>query len=159
MTRSTVPTITVACALLVVAVSPIASPAQTTNPIPPAYQPGQVWTLNHDVTVTILAVEDVRTVGRVVHIRIENIPWQSCGDVHLTRSIAQLAITEKMLLKSGLVLSKKAGDPPESSLEAYRDWQARKKREIAKTPLREILFPYPVAVGGPMIYNFLPAQT
>ena len=159
MTRSTVPDITVAFALLVVAVCPIASQTQTPNPPSPAYQTGQVWTLNHNITVTILAVEDVRKVGRVVHIRIENIPWQSCGDVHLTRSIEHLAITEKMLLKSGLVLSKESADLSETSLHAYRGWQAGKKHEIAKTPLREILFPYPFAVVGPMICNFIPART
>jgi len=157
LTRSGAPTIIVG-ALLLAAVCPIASQTQPPGPTPPGYQSGQVWTLNHDVTVTVLAVEDVRKIGRVVHIRIDNIPWQSCGDVHLTRSIEHVAITEKMLLKSGLTLSKEAVGLPESSIDAYRGWQARKKREIAKTPLHEILFPYPFAVGG-MICNFIPAQT
>ena len=84
----------------------------------PSYKTGQVWIMDQGITVTILAIEDVHKVGRVVHVRVDKIPLQSCGEVHLTRAIEHLAVTEKMMLKSGLILSKDNVDLPESSVEA-----------------------------------------
>src|SRR5689334_11627106 len=80
------------------------------------YKPGQVWTMNQGITVTVLAVEDVHRVGKVVHVRIDKIPWPSCGGFRLTRAIDHLAVTEKMMLKSALTFSKDKVDLPDSSL-------------------------------------------
>jgi|SRR5215469_1369512 len=123
-----------------------------------AYRLGQEWTMDQGVTVTILAIENVKKVGRVVHVRIDNIPWQSCGNFHLTRTVEHLALTEKMMLKSGLVFSKENVTLPQSSIEAYRKWQGQKKHEIAKAPLPAVI----QAQGyfqSPMICNILPSQT
>jgi hypothetical protein len=122
------------------------------------YRPGQVWVTYQGVTVTILALEDVRRVGKVVHVRVDKIPVQSCGDVNLTRAIEHLAITEKELRKSELALSKNNVDLPESSIDAYRKWEVRKKHEIIKMPIQMAI----LTAGnlpGPMICNFVPSQT
>jgi hypothetical protein len=122
------------------------------------YKPGQVWTMNRGITVTILAIEDVHKVGKVVHVRVDKIPLQSCGDINLTRAIEHLAVTEKMMLKSDLVLSKDNIELPESSIEAYRKWEEQKKHEIAKVPLQKAIFGEGY-IQGPMICNFVPSQT
>lgn len=127
------------------------------NPNPVVYKPGQVWTMNQGITVTILAVEDVHRVGKVIHVRVDKIPWQSCGDVHLTRAIEHLAVTEKMMLKSALVPTDNHADLPESSVEAYRNWQTQKKHEIAKVPLQKAILNE--SIVPPMICNFVPSQT
>jgi hypothetical protein len=106
-----------------------------TNPKTTDYELGQVWGMNGGITATILAIEDVRKIGKVIHIRVDKIPWQSCGDIHLTRTIEHIALSEKMLLKSNLVLLKENVDLPQSSIDAYRKWQAERKHEIAKAPL------------------------
>jgi hypothetical protein len=103
------------------------------------YKLGQVWTMDQGITITILAIEDVRKLGTVVHVKLDNIPWQSCGDIHLTRMIDHVAITKKMMLTSGLVLSKENVDLPQSSIEAVRQWQGQKKREIWKAPLPALI--------------------
>ena len=82
------------------------------------YMAGQLWTTGQGITVTVLAIEDVHRVGKVVHVRIDKIPYQSCGDIHLTRAIEHIALTEKMMQKSELVLSKDNIDLPESSIDA-----------------------------------------
>jgi hypothetical protein len=128
-----------------------------TMPKTPDFKLGQVWTMNQAVTVTILAIEEVHKIGKVVHVRVDNIPWQSCGDFHLTRTIEHIAVTEKMLVKSGLVLSKENTDLPPSSIEAYREWQGQKKHEIAKAPLPTLL--QAQGFEPPMICNILPSQT
>jgi hypothetical protein len=46
---------------------------------------------------------------------------------------------EKMMLKSDLVLSKENVILPQSSIDAYRRWQAEKKHEIAKIPLPVVI--------------------
>lgn len=129
-----------------------------TNPKTTDYKLGQVWTNNEGITVMILAIEDVRKVGKVVHLRVDNIPWQSCGDIHLTRTVEHIAVTEKAFLNSGLVLAKGNVALPESSVEAYRKWQGQKKHEIAKTPLPAIIRAQSY-VPEPMICNVLPGQT
>jgi hypothetical protein len=129
-----------------------------TNPTTKDYKLGQVWTMNGGITATILAIEDFRKVGRVIHIRVDKIPWQSCGGIHLTRTIEHIAVTEKMLLKSNLVLSKENVDVPQSSIDAYRKWQGEKKHEIAKAPLSAVIQAQGY-VPGPGICNVLPNQT
>ena len=122
------------------------------------YKLGQVWTMSQGITVTIVAVDDVRKVGRVVHVRVDNIPWQECGKIHLTRTIEHVAVTEKMLMKSTLVLSKENVDVPQSSIEAYRTWQGEKKHEIAKVALPTLIRAQGQA-PAPMICNVLPNLT
>jgi hypothetical protein len=122
------------------------------------YKTGQVWTMSQGITVMILAIEDVHRVGKVVHVRVDKIPFQSCGDVHLTRAVEHLAVTETMMLKSDLVLSKDNVELPESSIEAYRKWEQQKKHEIAKVPLQKAIFGEG-QIPVPMICNLLPSQT
>ena len=129
----------------------------SSNPKIVDHKPGQQWTMNQDITVTILAIEDVHRVGKVIHVRVDNIPWQSCGEIHLTRAIEHLAVTEKMMLKSALVLSKDNVDLPESSIEAYRKWEGEKKHQISKVPLQKAILAE--ASIPPMICNFVPSQT
>lgn len=133
------------------------SQTDSSNPNVVVYKPGQVWTTDQGITVTILAIEDVHRIGKVVHVRVDKIPWQSCGNVNLTRAIEHLAITEKMMRKSGLVMSKDAVDLPESSIDAYRKWQGQKKHEIAKVQLQQAILEKATYPG--MICNFLPSQT
>src|SRR4051794_37357926 len=115
------------------------------------YKLGQVWTMDQGITVTILAIEDVGKVGKVVHVRVDKIPWQSCGDIHLTRTIEHVAITEKVMLMSGLVLSQENVGLPQSSIESFRKWQGQKqkKREIWKAPLPALIQAQGY-VAGPM---------
>lgn len=125
------------------------------------YKVGQVWTmapLDHVITVTILGTDDVHRVGKVVHVRVDQIPWQSCGDVHLTRAIEHLAISEPMMRKSGLTLSKDNVSLPDSSIQAYRQWKEQKKHEVIKVPLQKALSQDSHELG-PMICNFVPSQT
>jgi len=119
------------------------------------YRPGQLWVTDRGITVTILAVEDVHKVGKVVHVRVDKVPSGTCGDVHLTRAIEHLAITEKMMLKSDLVLSKDSVDLPESSIEAYRKWEGEKKQEVAKVPLQKAI----LGGGQWAICNLVPSRT
>jgi len=122
------------------------------------YKPGQVWTMSQGIIVTILALEDVHGAGKVVHVRVDKIPWQGCGGAQLTRAIEHLAVTQKMIRKSGLVLSKDNVELPESSIEAYRKWQGQKKHEITKVPLQKAIL-VQGSVPGPMICNFVPNRT
>ena len=122
------------------------------------YRPGQVWITDQGITVTILAIEDAHRVGKVVHVRIDKIPFQSCGDIHLTRAIEHLALTEKMMRKSGLVLSKDNVVLPESSIDAYRQWEERKKHEVVKVPIQKAILTEGNELG-PMICNFVPSET
>jgi hypothetical protein len=118
------------------------------------YGPGQLWVMDRGITVTILTVEDVQKVGKVVHVRVDKIPSGTCGDVHLAGAIEHLAITEQMMLKSDLVLSKNV-DLPESSIEAYRKWEGEKKQEVATVPLQKA-----ISGGGERaICNLVPRRT
>lgn len=145
------------------------SPTESSKPELVQYKPGQVWTMeqgivgrlwgiDQDITVTVLAIEDVHRVGRVIHVRVDKIPWQACGDIHLTRAIEHLAITEKMMRKSGLVLSNDNVVLPESSIEASRKWEVGKTHEVAKMPLQKAIWGQG-ATAGPMICNVVPSQT
>lgn len=150
----------IAVLLLAASLPRVTAQIQTDSSNPKAvdYKPGQVWKMNQGITITILAIEDVHRVGKVVHVRVDKVPLQSCGDIHLTRAIEHLAVTEKMMLKSGLVLSKDNADLPESSIEAYRKWEGQKKHEIAKVPLQKAILGEGY-VPGPMICNYVPSQT
>jgi hypothetical protein len=114
--------------------------------------------MSDGITLTIVAIDDIRKVGPVVHVRIDNIPWQSCGGVRLTRTIEHVAVAEKMLKDSGLALSKENVLLPRSSIEAYERWQSQKKHEVAKIPL-PIVIRTQGYVPLPMICNFAPNQT
>jgi hypothetical protein len=124
------------------------------------YKLGQVWTMGQGITVTILAIEDVRKVGRVVHVSVDKIPWQSCGDIHLTRTIEHVAMTEKMMQESGLVLSEENVSLPPSAIEALREWQKQKqkKREIWKASLPALIQAQGY-VPGPMSCDSFPKPT
>ena len=60
--------------------------------------------------------------------------------------------------KSELVWSKDNNDLPESSIDAYRKWEAQKKRQIFKVPIQKAILTEG-DVMGPMICNFVPSQT
>jgi hypothetical protein len=86
------------CVLLLASVPGATAQSQPdSSPKTVEYKSGQVWTISQGITVKILAVEDVHRVGNVVYVRIDKIPLQSCGDIHLTRTIEHLALTEKMM--------------------------------------------------------------
>ena len=113
------------------------------------YKPGQVWKTDLGATVTVLKVEDVHKVGKVVHVRIDNILLQSCGDVHLTTGIDHIALTETMMRKNALDLMKSNVDLPNSYFEAYTKWEKQKKHQILKVPLQEAIRSV-VTLPGPM---------
>jgi hypothetical protein len=96
------------------------------------YKLGQIWTMDRGITLTILAIEDVGKVGKVVHVRVDKIPWQSCGDIHLTRTIEHVAVTEKMMQMSGLVLSKENVGLPQSSIEAFRKCKCKRSAKYGR---------------------------
>ena len=79
----------------------------------------------------------------------DKIPWGNCGGIKLTKAIEHIAITEKMMRNSGLVLSKEKVDLPESSMAAYRLWEGQNKREVDKE------LPLPIAIRS---HGYLPAQ-
>jgi hypothetical protein len=122
------------------------------------YKSGQVWRTYLGATITILAVEDLSKVGKVVHIRVDNIPVESCGGVDLTTAIPHIALTEKMMQKSAYALEKDNVDLPDSYLDEYREWESKKKHEVLKEPLQTRI--QMASFGsGIMICNFLPSQT
>jgi hypothetical protein len=122
------------------------------------YKPGQVWETGFGPTVTILKVEELPKFGKVVHVRVDNIPVQNCGGFHLTRTIEHMALTEKMMRKGATDLIKDNVDLPDPYFDAYRKWEGQKKREVIKVPIQKAI----VKSGeplGPIICNFLPGQT
>jgi hypothetical protein len=145
--------------VLLASVPALTAQSQQEDSIPKTneYKIGQVWTADRGITVTILAVEDIRKVGKVVHVRIDRIPVQTCGDIHLIRTIEHLALTEKVMRKSGLDLLKDNVDLPESYLDAYRKWEEQKKHDIVKVPIQKAILASG-SVMGPMICNFVPSQ-
>jgi hypothetical protein len=122
------------------------------------YRSGQLWTTAQGIGVSVLAVEDVQRVGKVVDVRVGNIPYQSSGDIHLTRAIEHIALTGKMMRKSELVSSKENIVLPESSIDAHRKWEEQKKHQIFKVPIQKAILTEG-NVMGPMICNFVPSQT
>ena len=152
--------LSVAALLLVACLSNVMAQNQTEGSKPELvqYAPGQVWTMDQGITVTVLAIEDVRRVGRVVHVRVDKIPYQACGNIRLTRAIEHLAVSEKMMRKSGLVLLKDNAVLPDSSIEAYREWEGQKKHEVTKEPLQKPIWGQG-DLAGPLICNLVPSQT
>src|SRR5690348_193397 len=71
----------------------------------PEYKPGQVWTYNtasgaDNSRIVILRLDPAGKKGRVVHVRIDNIPLPNCGGFHLTTAIGHVAISEGALRRS-----------------------------------------------------------
>jgi hypothetical protein len=122
------------------------------------YGPGQVWGTGFGPTVTILKIEELPKVGRVVHVRIDNIPVPNCGGFHLTRTIEHMALTEKMMRQGATDLIKGKVDLPETYFDAYKEWEKQKKREVVKVPMQEAVLQSRDPLG-PIICNFLPSQT
>jgi hypothetical protein len=147
--------------VLLLASVPVAvaqSRVENTPPETGEYGAGQLWIADQGITVTVLGIEDVHRVGKIIHVRIDKIPFQSCGDIRLTRAIEHLALTERMMRRSGLVFSKDNVPLPESSVEAYRKWEEQKKHEIVKVPIQKAILSHG-DVMGPMICNFVPSKT
>jgi hypothetical protein len=122
------------------------------------YKPGQVWETGFGPMVTILKVEELPKVGRVVHVRIDDVPVQNCGGFHLMRTIEHMALAEKVMRKGATNLIKDKVDLPDSYFEAYRKWEEQKKREVIKVPIQEAVFRSGEPLG-PIICNFVPSQT
>jgi hypothetical protein len=66
----------------------------------PDYKAGQVWTYKtapgaEDSRIVILRLEPAGKKGRIIHVRVENLPLPSCGGFHLTTAIEHLAISEE----------------------------------------------------------------
>jgi hypothetical protein len=93
-----------------------------------------------------------------VHVRVDNVPVQSCGGFNLTTTIEHMALSEKMMRKSMIDLVKNNVDLPDSYFDAYRKWEKQKKRELIKVPIQEAIRSVKT-LPGPMICNFLPTQT
>ena len=123
------------------------------------YKPGQVWSTDLGAMITVLSVEDVHKLGKVVHVRVDNIPLSSCGELHLTTAIPHLALNEKTMQKSAKNLLKHNVDLPESYFDEYKRWEANKKHEVLKAPLRQEIYKASLSGSGVMICNFLPSQT
>jgi len=128
---------------------PVASKSE-----PIDYKAGQVWGYKtapgaEGSTLVILKIESVGKKGSLIHVRIENIPGSSCGSVHLTDTIEDLAVTEKMLRKSTTELLKENVELPDSYFGAYREWKKHRPK-IVERPLQEVVSP---SFGG-LICNF-----
>src|SRR5437763_10885038 len=85
--------------------------------LPPEYKPGQVWDYRtaagaEESRIVVLDVDARSKKGKLVHIRIENLPVPSCGGIHLTTAIEHLAVPEKLLQKSTTDLLKDGGELP-----------------------------------------------
>jgi hypothetical protein len=101
------------------------------------YRAGQVWEGIAGATVTILLVEDMEKAGKIIHVRVDNIPIRSCGGFHLSTSIDHIALTEKMLRKNPLDLLEENAQIPDSYLEGYREWEKQKKHVLLKQPIQD----------------------
>lgn len=119
------------------------------------YKAGQVWSSVDGETITVLKVDDVHRIGRVIHIRVDSVPVPACQGIHLTRSIDHIALTEKMMRKSSAALIEETIELPDAYFDAYRAWHKRKNPIILKdqTVADEIRRTFEM----PLICNFLPA--
>jgi len=157
MLRTAASLITLLVASLAIAQDiPVVQPKA--GPIP--YKRGQVWKYTGrwevpDSTITILEVESRPKGGTIVHIRVDGLPGQSCGSVHLKNSIEHLAVTEKTLRKSTTDMVKENVDLPDDYFAAYREWQQQKKPRVLKEPLAELVRAQ--NVPGALICNWQPA--
>jgi hypothetical protein len=125
---------------------------------PIEYKAGQVWETDLHTLATILKVEDIPKVGPVIHVRVDKIPVQSCGGLHLTTTIDHIALTEKMMRESATDLVQEIVDIPDSYFESYKRWQKHKKHQILKKPLSGVIESVS-SQPGPMICNWLPSRT
>lgn len=122
---------------------------------PVEYKAGQVWKYKtapgaENSTVIILKVEASGKKGNVVHIRIDNMPFQNCGGFHLPGTLDHLAVSEKALRKSTTELVRTDVNLPESYLDAYKQWQKARQKPVVNRPLAEVALPQPT----PMICNW-----
>ena len=122
------------------------------------YKRGQVWQfVGGEATITVLKVDDQSKFGRVIHVRVDNVPVPACAGLHLTRTIEHVALTEKMMRMSSVRLVRENADLPDSYFEGYRLWQKRKKPEVLKNETMTDVIRRNADV--PLICNFLPAKT
>jgi hypothetical protein len=108
-------------------------------------------------TITVLKVEDLPKIGRVIHVRADNIPVPGCAGIHLTNSINHIAVTDKMMGKSVNDLLREKADLPDSYFEGYREWPKLKRPQIVKD--MTIADVVRRNADLPLICNFLPAKT
>ena len=140
-------------AALATAQAPAAQPALS------QYKAGQSWryATGNGPTITVLKVEDLPKIGRVIHVRVDDILVPGCAGIHLTNSIDHIALTEKMMRKSVSDLLREKANLPDSYFEGYREWQKQKKPQIVK----DMTIADVVRRNSdlPLICNFLPAKT
>ena len=141
----------------VVALATAQAPAAKPTLAP--FSAGQMWRYGTGggPTITVLKVEELPKVGRVIHVRVDNIPVPGCAGIHLTNSIDHIALTEKMMRKSVNDLLRENTELPDSYFEGYREWQNQKKPQIVKD--RTIADEVRRKADLPLICNFLPANT
>ena len=128
----------------------------STQAAPAEYKIGQVWDYKtphgaEGSRIIILAVQSQGNKGKLVHIRIENIPVPDCGGLRLTTAIEHLAVLDKFLRKSTTDLVNDQTELPDRYLDAYREWQNDRHKHIVKRPLAEVALAEP---GCPAIVNF-----
>jgi hypothetical protein len=129
------------------------------RPAPVEYKAGQSWRYanGNGPIITVLKAEDLPKIGRVIHVRVDNIPVPGCAGIHLTTSIEHIAVTEKIMRKSVHDLLREDTDLPDSYFDGYRDWQKQKKPPIMKDKtISEVVR---MKADVPLICNFLPGKT
>lgn len=143
-------------ALTVLTLWALATVAQN-NGGPIEYKAGQVWQLaGGEEVITVLKVEGLRKVGRVIHVRIDKVPVQACQGLRLTSTIDHVALTEKMMQKSALRLVYDNAELPDAYFHAYREWQKQKKPYVRKDQtVWDVIRTTPLMAP---ICNFLPAE-
>jgi hypothetical protein len=116
------------------------------------YKAGQVWTTQYGPTVvTILKVENLPKVGKVVHVRIDKVLMFRCEGLEPSSVIQHLAFQEKML-RGGLVsLVKKNSDLPDSYFTEYQKWEQQQDHVPLNVPIQQII--RDAALPGPIICN------
>lgn len=156
MRRSTIQKFTLTLAVVSWALLAGAQKSTGTNVI--VYKAGQVWHyVGGDETITVLKVEDLPKIGRVIHVRVDNVPVPACPGFHLTRNIEHIALSEKMMRKSTADLERENEELPDSYFDEYRQWQKLKKPEVLKS--QTVTDVIGRTADFPLICNFLPART
>jgi hypothetical protein len=133
------------------------SPAPLTVP---DYKAGQVWTYKtapgaEDSRIVILRLEPAGKKGRIIHVRVENLPLPSCGGFHLTTAIEHLAISEEALRHSTIQLENVRAELPDSYFDAYSRWAKDRHKEVTNKPIAELTLP---PTAGLMICNYRGAE-
>lgn len=144
-------------ALMAVTLLALVAVAQN-NASPVEYKAGQVWQLaGGDELITVLKVEDLHKIGRVVHVRVDRVPVPACQGLRLTTSIDHIALSEKMMRKSALRLVQENAPLPDAYFDVYREWEKLKKPYVRKDQtVWDVIRTTPQI--GP-ICGFLPAET